>query len=80
MWPASRFTCPVGSEKYTAQAQEKCGLALIDLRGLRMVEAEGVGEFAMETFFTLIHSKNTFLHLFLATPVGLQDLSSLTSA
>lgn len=49
MWPASRFTFPVGSEKYTAQAQEKCGLALIDLRGLRMVEVEGVGEFVMET-------------------------------
>lgn len=49
MWPASWFTFPVGSEKYTAQAQEKYGLALIDLRGLRMVEAEGVGEFVMET-------------------------------
>ena len=44
-----------------------------------MVEAEGVGDIVMETFFTLIHSKTACLHLFLATPVGLQDCSSLTS-
>ena len=76
---SSWFTFPVGRKKHSARAQEKCGLALIDLRGLKMVEAEGVGDVVMETFFTLIHSKTACLHLFLATPVGLQDLSSLTS-
>lgn len=39
------------------------GLALIGLRALStqgLVEAVGFSEFVIETFFTLIHSKNIF--------------------